>query len=69
MCAAAANGDINYNPVLSVNSCEGGRTWFESQPAKGWSSVFVAADGGTMYAVDDTFQQTKYVWSFPLAVV
>lgn len=69
MCAAAANGDSEYEPVPSVTSCDGGRTWFESQPAKGWISVFVAADGGMMYAADSTYtQQTRYIWSFPLAV-
>jgi hypothetical protein len=65
MCAAAVAFDFEGDPMPLVISCDGGRTWFENQPARYWTDVFVAADGGLMYAT--AFD--GYVWSFPLMVV
>lgn len=68
-CLASASSDENYDPVLAVQSCTGGRSWYENPgPAKEWYAIKIDADGRTMWAGDNTWQQTKYIWSFPLPV-
>jgi photosystem II stability/assembly factor-like uncharacterized protein len=71
MCAAAPNGDQNYDFASMLTSCDGGRTWFESPEAPlGFLDVKVTADGGMMYSAADsrpTNTSPYYVWSFPLA--
>lgn len=70
MCAVTPNMDPNYDPALMQTSCDGGQSWSEVPgAARGWYDAKVNADGGMMFATDDTWQQTHYVWSYPLRVV
>jgi hypothetical protein len=64
MCAASVWNDYEEEGAPPVISCDGGRTWFETQPAMYGTDVFVDADGGLMYVT-----AFKEVWSFPLMVV
>lgn len=68
MCAAGVNMNSNYGSVPMQTSCDGGRTWsLDPGPVRGWKDVKVNADGGLMYAVEDS-GPTRYVWSYPLPV-